>query len=297
MIRTVSETDLDSAAERLGVLDAATLACAELCSELWWMYEEDYRILTDVGDCSWSPPEGPAPGMMACEVAFKWECKGRRPLNCVGRPIGGRLARDAALEAVSVHAFEELAGQLRRAGAPDGLIVACRRAEDDERRHARWLGALAAVADQPPTRIAAAPSADASLLEVATHNAVEGCVNETFAALLALHQAAAAPDGRVRRVFLQIALDEVRHGELAWDVHRWLMTQLDRRSRRRVMRAQREALTRLEHLAPPPPISGLGDPDDRAFRVLARHLARGLRDGAGESSTGWGTEGHRPSHR
>ena len=62
-----------------------------------------------------------------------------------------------------------------------------------------------------------------ALLAVARENAVEGCVRETYGALLAAYQARAARDPRVREELAVIAADEARHAELSWDVHRWIM--------------------------------------------------------------------------
>ena len=52
-------------------------------------------------------------------------------------------------------------------------------------------------------------------VEIARENAEEGCVRETFGALLAAHQAAYACDPEVREVMTRIAGDELRHAALA----------------------------------------------------------------------------------
>jgi hypothetical protein len=49
------------------------------------------------------------------------------------------------------------------------------------------------------------PHAEQSLEELATDNAVEGCVRETFAALLAVHQSEHGTDPSIREAFGSIA--------------------------------------------------------------------------------------------
>ena len=74
-------------------------------------------------------------------------------------------------------------------------------------RHTRWLAAAAARcgASVPAPRAEAAPGA--TLLEVATHNAVEGCVHETWAALAAAHRAVHASDPTLRAIFDRISAE------------------------------------------------------------------------------------------
>jgi rubrerythrin len=154
----------------------------------------------------------------------------------------------AYLEAASVLAFEQLAEQLCGFGAPDELIERCRIAANEERAHARWLtmlaerrGASVSVVEQV--------SAEAEILDVALHNAVEGCVHETFAALLAACRARRAASPVLRRVFAKIAVDEAGHGQLAWDIHAWLLTRLAPEQAAAVIAAQRLALARLPERA------------------------------------------------
>lgn len=76
---------------------------------------------------------------------------------------------------------------------------------------------------------------------MATENAVEGCVHETFSAAIAMMQAATAADGQVRAAMRSIAIDETEHAELAWAVARWVDTRLGRGGRARVRAALRHA--------------------------------------------------------
>ena len=94
---------------------------------------------------------------------------------------------------------------------------------------------------------------DQACLDIARHNAVEGCVHEAFAALVAALIARRGTAPVLRRIYARIAADEARHGQLAWDLHDWLMPRLSARQRALVHDEQREALatlpTRVEWLA------------------------------------------------
>jgi hypothetical protein len=158
---------------------------------------------------------------------------GRRPSELVeerpsrrGRPLGQHLARSAHLEASAVEAFRMLGDELAHYGAPRALLRAIESARADEVRHARLLTALArrfgGVFREPRLR-ARGPR---TLLELAVENAVEGCVRETFGALVALRQARAAREPSVASVMHRVAEDEIRHASLAFRVDRWLRTQL-----------------------------------------------------------------------
>src|SRR6185369_2194729 len=106
------------------------------------------------------------------------------------------------------------------------------------RRHARIAGALARrfgvdvpepVREETPLR---------SLADLALENAVEGCVRETWGALVALRQASRAADVEVRAAMGRIARDEVRHAELAWTIDRWLTPRLGAAQRQQVRSAR-----------------------------------------------------------
>ncbi len=213
---------------------------------------------------------------------FEFYCEGRRPLGHVevaGRPrsLAAHLVRCAHLEAVSVEAFEELAAQLAGWGAPASLVARCRAAAADERAHAALVRALVPGMVIP---VGATREAPRALEDVARHNAVEGCVHEAWAALLAHLKADRAVDPAVRATYAAIAADEARHAQLSWDVHAWLMGLLDLPARDRVRAAQAEALRRLSTVARAqaavaPAVLGLPSADEaaRAASDFARRLA------------------------
>ncbi|PRQ08915.1 ferritin-like domain-containing protein [Enhygromyxa salina] len=209
---------------------------------------------TSVDSCDLHVPSDPTQdGQVTCSgVGAVIECtEGRRPLGHVEAsddghtsPLGRSLAAMAYLEAASVDAFEQLADALVSWGAPKELVERCHDAAADERHHARWFAALAAAHGgrvPTPTREHDVPTR----LELAEHNAREGCVFETFAALIAGVRARRAPDLRLRRVFARVAADEARHAQLAWDLDEWFQGELDAGAVARVDAARDEALAQL----------------------------------------------------
>jgi hypothetical protein len=84
-----------------------------------------------------------------------------------------------------------------------------------------------------------------SLEAIAIENAAEGCVRETWGAVIALWQTNTAADPEVRAVFAQIAKDEARHAALAWAVDEWVRPLLDDDARARVDAAREAAAQEL----------------------------------------------------
>ncbi|HEU4405135.1 MAG TPA: hypothetical protein VFS43_07580 [Polyangiaceae bacterium] len=176
------------------------------------------------------------------------------------------LERQAYLEAASVEAFERFACELIAFGAPFPLIDAAMRARADEAGHYELVLSLGRRFDPtfccpPPV----APSAKRrSLYAFAFENAVEGCVRETWGALLARYQSERASDGALRKAFARIARDEMRHAELAWSTHQWLATKLSAVGREEMRDAMASAVLDVLDESED---DGLG-PDDRALLGL-----------------------------
>ncbi|MEP7051021.1 MAG: hypothetical protein ABJB12_11735 [Pseudomonadota bacterium] len=174
---------------------------------------------------------------------------GRRPAglppSVAFRDIGAYFAELTRLEAASVPAFRILRDELRAHGAPQKLLRAAARAARDEVRHARAARALARHYGGA-ARVAAVPRRKPRSLEaIAIENAVEGCVRETYAALLANHQAKHATEPNVRAAMMRIARDETRHAALSWDVSRWLEQRLPPSAKRSVQQAREAAVREL----------------------------------------------------
>lgn len=216
--------------------DLTDAGCAKLCNEDYSFYQ--------VHSCHLESVDG-GRGSVSCYV-HEVCVGGRRPAGlAAARPRGGALGRwfgeMAHLEAASVVAFERLAEELALHGAPKALELQARAAARDEVRHARIVGALAWRFGGAPAPAVVAQVAPRGLEEIAIENAAEGCVAETWGALVALHQSRAASDGRVRAALARIADDEAEHAELAWRIDAWAARRLDLATRRRVLAARVEA--------------------------------------------------------
>ncbi len=192
-------------------------------------------------------------GEHTVSCSFSSNCAaGRRPpawqAPHVAAPdeLGAYWATMAVLEHAAVIAFDELAGELAHHDAPAELVARVHEAADDERRHARICHALARASGACPTP-APAPRVrpPRSLAAIALHNATEGCVLEAFAAVRTAWQSRHASDPIARRVLARIAADELRHGQLAWDLEAWLVALAGAELRERTLRARRAALASL----------------------------------------------------
>ena len=214
-------------------------SCEELCDS------GDY-----VSDCGYADLEDDE--VVAVDCVTVRECVGGRrhavvqprPAVATTDPIGAELARMAHDEWASVHAFEALAQELRASRAPSELVHRVLEAAVDEVRHAHAVAAAAtlrgAIVPVPSLR----PLPPRSREAIATENAVEAVVFETWAALRAWHQGRHAHPS-LRALFARIAHDETRHATLAADLHGWLLEGLDRDARDRVLAARDEAVERL----------------------------------------------------
>jgi hypothetical protein len=207
-------------------------------------------------------------GFDACVVSICYPGKppgGRRPAGLVegvatvcDDPLGSFFAASARLEAASVPAFQALARELRAHGAPGTLVRRARRSACEERVHFALASRLAARYGARAARPIVERLPVRSLEAVALENAVEGCVNETWSAVVTLRQAFAARDRVVAQVARAIAEDELRHARLSWAVDRWARSRLGPSSRRRLDEARAAAAADISRdLARHPPPSAL----------------------------------------
>jgi hypothetical protein len=132
------------------------------------------------------------------------------------------------MEHASIAAFARFSLQLLSLGAPPDLVDACTRALADETAHTRLCFQLAsAYAGRAigPGRLDVDRSLEATSLEDIVDLVIaEGCFGETGAALDALEAAESASDPVIRAAYTQIAQDEQRHAELAFQFVRWALT-------------------------------------------------------------------------
>lgn len=253
--RLAGESGTDTGGEPTAYASVDEIPCESFCEEFVTLGRED---VPSISSCSFDV-SGYIEGTDPTEVVGSVQCSGHVIPRCIGgrRPLGhveraldgadalGRMfAGSAHLEAASIVAFEQLASQLERWGAPAQLSERCRDAAADERRHTQVMTGFATARG---ATVAAPQQIDASddLLCAAIHNATEGCVSETWAALLAHHQAARAHESSVRSAFTEIARDETRHAQLAWDLHEWFLSQLAPAQQSLVLEAHARAIAEL----------------------------------------------------
>ena len=248
----VSQLDAGSADASIDDLiarcQASSSDCTALCEQAMdryphYLYQEPFK------SCGLTTVDGG----LAVRVVYTPLCAGGRCPEGLAPPaspgagdaLGAWLAANAHLEAASIDAFEILAAELGAHRAPPVLIRAARAATADERRHADRIGRLAASrgAVPPAAYVKRGPVRD--IEAVARENVVEGCVRETYAAMLACRQARAATDPAIRSAMAGIARDETRHAALAWAVDGWSQALLPPAARRRVREARREAIEQL----------------------------------------------------
>lgn len=284
----LSEADVGELITNWGFSDRASITCDAACH---FAYERERSWQVGNADsCTLSvaPTAGATPetivGSVQCEgTGYEYFCEGRRPLGHIdgehrGHDLADYLARCAHLEAASVVAFHQIADALARADAPAELIARCRRAAADEERHAADVGALARARGAAPAPARQRPCAP-TLADLAIDNAREGCVLEAWAALRAAFVGARARDPALRRAYAPLAADEAEHAELSWDLHTWLIGQVDSDTRAAAAAAMDQALARLPAIARAQATHGpaaLGLDGDTA-EALARRFAAGLR--------------------
>lgn len=188
----------------------------------------------------------------------------------------------ARKEAAAVVAFERLAAELTEHGAPIELIAAAARSAEDERRHARLFArearriARALGVEAPSADLASPPRfASRSLLAMLEENAIEGCANETLAAIVATHQAEHAPSARLRALFAAIAADERDHALLAHRIHAWGIAQLDRAAADRLAERFQAACDAAAAWDATPLGARMGEPDPAVAGAALRHVVAG----------------------
>ncbi|RKH74443.1 ferritin-like domain-containing protein [Corallococcus aberystwythensis] len=174
---------------------------------------------------------------------------GRRPAGLQHARTGdcedarGRYFADSArLEAASIHAFLRLRDELALHGASTRLQDAALTSAADEVRHTEATVRLALRFGATPVPPAVTDLPLRPLDEVLLDNTVEGCVRETYGALVAHHQALHARDPEIREAMVRIAEDETRHAGLSWDIAHWAAPRLSSEEQARLHEARRHAV-------------------------------------------------------
>jgi hypothetical protein len=210
---------------------------------------------------------------------------GRRPEGLAleeasGSTVAGAyFARVEQLERAAAIAFERLARELAAHGAPPAMIEDARRSAREEVGHAaiaaRWRERLGGV---PAAIESAEREAPRSLLEVARENGAEGCVHETWGAVLASAQAASCPGRALRRDLARIAHEEAGHAALSHRIDRWARGRLGEAGRVALDEARARAIAEVERSLDEMPgeLEPVGLPDRadaaRLFALASRTL-------------------------
>lgn len=217
------------------------------------------------------------------EISRSSACIGRRPEGLApprdeggGTALGAHLAEIARLEASAVIAFEILERELAALGAPAALLAAIREARADEVRHAEVMSALACARGGVVEAPSVTPRPLRDALAIALENAVEGCVRETYGAIVGLHQAACAEDAALRAAMRAVAEDELRHAELSWRIAAFLEPMLSPAERHLVEQARRSALLALRAEATMPIAPELARPLGMPMPEVALGIVRQL---------------------
>lgn len=310
---------VDAARLRLALADGviSQSECLQLCSDppLGQLESCSIQVMGSLADCApldaalgdgGGEPTGGSAGAigtssagvgacaglidLGCTVKSRLFCEGRRhagwrpratPARVAREPrLAGWYARAAANEAGSVQSFRLLARELRKTPLGRRYEPRLRRAAQDEIRHARAMRAEAQRYGATPVGNEFRAVRERSLLEIALENAREGCVEETYAALIAQVQALRLSSAETGRTFDQIAADETRHAELAWDLHFAIRLELEELERAQLDAALRgfiDDLSARTSCAMPVEVAAeLGLPDARLDRALRERLARAL---------------------
>ena len=158
--------------------------------------------------------------------------KGRAPLCSTEEmhevsDLASHFARQAQEEAISIFSFAELHNILCAYEAPKQLQERCIQALREEQAHTRMAIALCEQYGGSAPTIRTPQQKTVSLFSAARHNALVGCIQETWAAVLEEYQAQNTQ--KHFRTQSRIAKDEASHAQLAWDIHDFFMSQLSER--------------------------------------------------------------------
>jgi len=190
--------------------------------------------------------------------------------------LGRYFSEVAFLEEAAVQAFEWLAMELESLKAPDEFVQRARQAADEEREHTQMTRLLAKMYNAPVPTVEVMPFTMRSLSEIAIENAVEGCVRETYASLMAQWQSLRASSPEVRAVMSRIADEETGHAALSWAIDEWITPKLGPEEREQKDKAQRDMVdTLFAHHQKDPSLAMMevaGFPSAAQSQVLLQNL-------------------------
>ena len=228
------QTPLDECASSLDCDDATCFfeqgkrSCDQVDCGRPFLVEASARVAPVVNDGAWTARTWVAPSVDHLTVSER-------------AALVEHWTRMGQMEHASIAAFARFNLQLLALGAPPELVDACTRALGDETAHTKLCFALAsAYAGHAlgPGPLDISHSLELSTLaDIVDLVIVEGCFGETSAALQALEAADGAQDPVVVAAYTQIARDEQRHAELAFQFVRWALTRDQAAVRSRIQAA------------------------------------------------------------
>ncbi|MGB1015723.1 MAG: ferritin-like domain-containing protein [Nannocystaceae bacterium] len=208
------------------------------------------------------------------ELRYDWQCSG---MSCmIGRPflvagearvadtrcspsqaatspdpaMAAHWQKIGRLEHASVASFARFLNQLLALGAPPELLAQTRAALSDEIRHTKLCLQMAAQFGARVSlgkfNLGGAQAARVSRVTVARHLFAEACLGETVGVAQALESGSASTDPASVRVYTQIARDELRHAQLAWQALRWLLDSATAEERGQIVAVTRGLLEATE---------------------------------------------------
>lgn len=211
-------------------------------------------------DTDWLQPQEPTP---ACRSSLhRASTPVTLPLQLpddLQQALAQVYCEEARAEHASIAAFSHLSLQLLALGAPPALLNSTHHAALDEVRHARTFFSLASTYSKEPVSAGLFPQAllpppawptdrAAQLVRLAQESVLDGCLGEGVAAALLAEGSRCAVQSSLAATLADIAEDEQRHTELAWDIVTWALT----KGGAPVALALQQTLAGWPEVAPPP---------------------------------------------
>jgi len=147
--------------------------------------------------------------------------------SVVNEEIGRQWLTLAEAEHASVASFAKHTLQLMSIGAPPDLLAASQESAIDEIRHAQICYGIASVflgSDYGPGLLDVEGSLEKMDLKKIIQSIIqEGCIEETISAVEAHLGAYTAQVPSIKNSLTEIATDETRHAQFAWDTIQWIV--------------------------------------------------------------------------
>ena len=191
-------------------------------------------------------------------------------------PVAIWSARAYHAEASSVAAFLQIRTELDAFGAPQELIDRCLKAACDEVAHAKAMRQICLQHGGSLSKLEFGSLPSRSIFEFAIDNIEEGCVGEAYAAMCVLFQSQQLPPSDTKKLLQKIAEDELKHVELAYDIHTWCCSQLSLVEQQVLLVKQRKAFDRILANISDQPSSFLPSPSKTLIENLAMKLCQRL---------------------